>query len=523
MVAHVLRLRLALMFGALRGDRRRVSRTAIELIVLLVATAATVAAVLSLQTATSGTATTVIIVGGALFMLGFFLAPILAGTVDQLDPRRFAVFGLSLRGLPWVLALAALISMPTLALAAVIIAVGIVASAFGAPLVLAVLGGVLALITAVLAARIGMLLIALALPERRSRELTALFTLALVVVAVPVGVFVASMSWNGDVPPALETAASVLSYTPFGAAFALPFAAVAEEWDAVWVIGVIAVVTTGLLAALWGWLVRRALTTTGRRAASRERPGLGWFALLPSTPFGAIAARSLVYWLRDRRYLVNVAIVPIAGVLSAVPLLVAGVPLTYAAALPVAVMALFFGWLPHNDIAYDSTAFWTHVVSDVRGIADRLGRLVPIALISLPILAVAVPLTLAVIGRWSLLPVFIGLTMSLLLSGFGLSSIASVVAPYAVSRPGDSPFQQPQRATSRGAFGQAGALIGAVAVSAPTIWLAWLALSDPTASVQVPLWVGLGTGILVLAVGVLVGARFYERREERVMEFIETV
>ena len=126
------------------------------------------------------------------------------------------------------------------------------------------------------------LLIALALPERRSRELTALFTLALVVVAVPVGVFVASMSWNGDVPPALETAASVLSYTPFGAAFALPFAAVAEEWDAVWVIGVIAVVTAGLLAALWGWLVRRALTTTGRRAASRERPGLGWFALLPS-------------------------------------------------------------------------------------------------------------------------------------------------------------------------------------------------------------------------------------------------
>lgn len=523
MVEHVLRLRLALMLGALRGDRHRVTRTAIELVVLLVATAATVIAVLSLQNATAGSAATVIVVGGGLFTLGFFLAPILAGTVDQLDPRRFAVFGLSLRSLPWVLALAALVSVPTLALAAVIAAVAIVAIAFGAPILLTIFGGALALITAVLAARIGMLLTALLLPERRSRELTALFTLALIVVAVPVGVFIASMSWNGEVPPALQTAASVLGYTPLGAAFALPFAAATIGGGTVWLIALIAVTTTALLAALWAWLVRRALTTTGRRAAARERPGLGWFALLPSTPFGAIAARSLVYWLRDRRYLVNVAIVPIAGVLAALPLLVAGVPLVQAAALPVVVMALFFGWLAHNDVAYDSTAFWTHVVSDVRGIADRLGRLVPLVLISLPILAVAIALTLAVIGRWSLLPVFIGVTMSLLLSGFGLSSIASVVAPYAVSRPGDSPFQQPQRATSRGAFGQAGALIGAAVVSIPALWLGWLALTDPEASVQVPLWVGLGTGVLVLVVGVSIGARFYERRDQRIMEFIETV
>ena len=37
MVAHVLRLRLDLLIGALRGDRRRVTRHAIALVLLIVA------------------------------------------------------------------------------------------------------------------------------------------------------------------------------------------------------------------------------------------------------------------------------------------------------------------------------------------------------------------------------------------------------------------------------------------------------------------------------------------------------
>src|SRR5690606_38634530 len=110
--------------------------------------------------------------------------------------------------------------------------------------------------------------------------------------------------------------------------------------------GLVALATLALLVFGWVWLVQHQLTTTERPAAARERTGLGWFALLPATPFGAIAARSLVYWLRDRRYIVNVVVVPIAGVLTVFPLLIAGVPLEVAVLVPVPVMALFFGWLP---------------------------------------------------------------------------------------------------------------------------------------------------------------------------------
>lgn len=510
-----------LALGALRGDRSRVTRSAVALLLTAAATTACIIAIRSLSATSEAAAHTVIVLGSSAVLLGFFLAPILSGAVDQLDPRRFAVFGLDERRLPSVLALAAFVSVPSLALLLVQLAVVGVAISFGAPWALAALSGLFTLVTAVLAARAGMALSARLLPERRSRELTSLFVLAVIVVAVPVGVFIASRGWAGAVPPILHSVAAVLGMTPLGASAAFPFLAVAGQTGAAWTAAVAAAVTVAGVVAGWLALARRALTSRERPTAVRERPGLGWFAVLPSNAFGAVAARSLVYWLRDRRYLINVVIVPIAGVLTVVPLIVAGVPVTIAAALPVAVMALFFGWLPHNDVAYDSTAFWIHVASGVRGVPDRLGRLIPVLLIAVPTLAVAIPVTLAVIGRWSLLPVLIGVVVSLLLTGLGLSSVFSVVAPYAVSRPGDSPFQQPQRSRG-GALGQAGALIGTVVLSLPTLLLAWPPLADDAVSTAPALWTGLATGVLVLAAGIRTGAWVFDRRGAELMEFVET-
>lgn len=508
------------MLGAFRGERA--VRMAVGLLMLIVVTVAVCMAILSLADAPLPVARTVLLLGGAATFLGFLLGPVLTGTVDQLDPRRFGVFGVDTRQMPWILALASLISVPSLALLAVIICSAIVTINLGAPWPLVVLAALLRLLSAVLAARIGMALSALLLPERRSRELTSLFVLAVVVVAFPVAVFFASLEWQGQVPGPVAAVATIAGFTPFAAISAFPLALPAGDASALWISGIVAIATVAVLWFAWSWLVQRLLTTTERPTASRERAGLGWFALLPSNAFGAIAARSLVYWLRDRRYIVNIVIVPIAGVLTVFPLLVAGVPLYIAALVPVPLMALFFGWLPHNDVAYDSTALWTHVASGVRGLSDRAGRLIPIALVALPILAIAIPLTLAVIDSWYLLMPLIGLAASLFLSGLGLSSIASVVSPYAVSRPGDSPFQQPQRSASRGGFGPAVAFIGAIIVSAPTLWLFIMTIIEDGAYNPASFWVGVGTGLVVLAIGAVVGGRIFDRGGERLMEFVET-
>ncbi len=79
----------------------------------------------------------------------------------------------------------------------------------------------------------------------------------------------------------------------------------------------------------------------------------------------------------------------------------------------------------------------------------------PVLLIGIPILAVTLPLAVVAHGRWAIFPAMVGVCAALFLAGLGLSSISSVVAPYAVSRPGDSPFQQPQRTGSAASWPRA--------------------------------------------------------------------
>ncbi|MGO2748262.1 hypothetical protein [Microbacterium sp.] len=509
------------MLGALRGERA--VRTVVGLIVLIAATIAVCIALLSLADAPLPVARTVIVLGGAAALLGFLFGPIITGTTDQLDPRRFAVFGVDVRHMPWMLAIAALVSVPSFALIAVSACLAIVLIELGTPWPVSVLVCILGVLASVIAARIGMATSALLLPERRSRELTALFALVVVVVAFPVAIFFGSLEWDGQVPAVVAGMTSAIEFTPLGAIAGFGLTIADGDTSAATVTAIIGALTLIALCGWWTWLVRRLLTSTDRPVTSRERPGLGWFAVLPSNAFGAIAARSLVYWLRDRRYIVNFVIVPIAGILTVFPLLVAGVPLYVAALVPVPVMALFFGWLPHNDVAYDSTALWVHVASGVRGISDRFGRLVPISLVAIPVLAVAIPLTLALVESWYLLMPMIGLAACLFLSGLGFSSILSVTSPYGVSRPGDSPFQQPQRSASRGGYAPAITFIAAIAVSVPTIWLFIMTVITDDAYNPATFWVGIATGIVVLVVGVIIGGRVYDRGGERLMEFVETV
>ena len=284
----------------------------------------------------------------------------------------------------------------------------------------------------------------------------------------------------------------------------------------------VAAVTVAALWFAWRWTAGRLLSTTERPVSVRERAGLGWFSLTPGTPTGAIAARSLLYWSRDRRYLVNLVVVPIAAVVTVIPLLIAGVPFEIAVLVPVPFAALFLGWLPHNDLAYDSSAVWMHIAGGVHGVADRVGRLVPVLLLGVPLLAVAVPVAIALHGDWRLLPALAGVSVSLFLSALGLSSIASVVAPYAVSRPGESPFQQPQRTGSGGTIAQALVMIGAIAVTAPVLLWAWEALIDDPEGSATAMWGGIGIGLGVLVVGVAIGAFAFSRRAGRIMEFAES-
>lgn len=520
MVAYLLRLRLDLLVGSLRGRPRAIVRTALGGTVLVLATALACVAVLSLVETPERVSATVIVLAGSALTLGTALGPIVIGIDDPLDPRRMGVFGLSPRVLPGALALAGLISMPVFALVALVVCAATVWQTQGASLGVSVVGALLAVVTTSLFARVSLALASLVFQGRRTRELSGVLLVGLLVVIVPTAIFIGSLDWRGVIPPELDDAAGILALTPLGAAwaFAPGFAlGAASRWPVL----LVALATIGLLWWAWTVLAARAVAASERVVPVRERAGLGWFIVLPGTPTGAVAARSLVYWLRDGRYLVNVIVAPVAAVLAPIPLVVGGVPLEYVALLPVPVLALFLGWMPHNDVAYDSTAVWMHVAGGVAGVADRLGRLAPITLIGLPMMAVAIPVCLAIAGEWSMLPVLIGIAACLFLTGLGLSSISSALTPYAVTRPGDSPFQQPQRSGSFGMGGQALVLIGQLAISSPVFVWGWEAMQGETATEQA-LWGGLVIGGAVFVVGVALGALAFDRRGDRIMEFAET-
>jgi ABC-2 type transport system permease protein len=515
-VAHVLRLRLALLLGTLRDEPRRVTRAVAGLIVLAAAVAVGCWALLSLTEGPTATLAVVSVIGGAAVMLAFALGPVVAGGEDPLDARRFAVFGIAPGPLAAATAVAGFVSVPVAALVPLGVCLVVAWDAHGVPWPLGVVAVAAAVIACSLFARVAYGAIALVARGRRSWHPAGGIVVALLAAAVPVAVFVAAREGRA-VPAPLQDAANVLALTPLGAAWAI-LATDAGGRDALGP-ALIAAATVVVLAALWVLLVRRLLTTSPRPVTGRERAGLGWFRWTPGTAGGAVAARSLVYWLRDSRYLVNIVIVPIAAALTILPLAFVGVPAAIIALVPVPLMALFLGWLPHNDIAYDFTAVWMHIAAAVRGTADRIGRLAPILLLGVPLLAVAIPVAVWAHGSWDVLPAMIGVCASLFLSGLGLSSIASAAAPYAVSRPGDSPFQQPQR--TGGSAAQALVLLGAIVVSVPALWWGWLTLQDDTDNAWPALWSGLGTGVVVLALGVLLGGWIFSRGSSRLMEFAE--
>ncbi|MFT4210356.1 MAG: hypothetical protein QM626_00660 [Microbacterium sp.] len=519
MVAHVLRLRLALLVGAARPGARDRGRHVAGLVLVLVGVAVALTGLLALTHASPTAVSVVTVVGGSALTLGAVVAPSIMGDADQLDPRRFAPFGATARPLAGATLAASLLGVPMLAMLVTAAGVAVLWLRQGAG-VAAVVGPLLGLVTILLLARLAGTLSAWLLRERRSRELSGLFLLVVLVVVVPVGVFFASLDWGRSVPSALLVAVQVLSFTPLGAAWSLP--GYAQSGDPTgWVAFAVAVVGVAALTVAWYTLVARVLHAAGRPAAARPR-GMSWFAVMPSTPGGAIAARSLIYWTHDPRYRVNVAIVPVAGLAIVPPLLIAGVPGELVALAPLAVVALFFGWLPHNDLAYDSTALWLHIAAGVRGFSDRAGRLLPILLVGIPVLAVGVPLSVAISGRWAHAPALIGVCASLFLAGLGLSSIASAAAPYPVSRPGDSPFQQPVRTSGGGILSQTLVMLGALAASAPALWWGVLAVMVDPAYGMLALAAGLGAGLVVLGIGLAVGSAVFAHRGSALMEFAET-
>jgi ABC-2 type transport system permease protein len=240
----------------------------------------------------------------------------------------------------------------------------------------------------------------------------------------------------------LPDLAATLSWTPVGAAWSLGGDLATGQPGAAALKLLIAVATLAVLAWCWKVLLERALVTPPYAGSGSRKGGkLGLFGFLPATPAGAVTARALTYWLRDPRYSGSLVVVPLLPVLLVFQGSQSGDFGALAVAAPLA--AFLLAWSISADVSYDNTAFALHLATGVRGVDDRLGRALACLAFGLPVVLILAVGQHFFTGRWEMLPGQLGLSLGILLTGLGLSSVISARYTVAVPLPGDSPFKKP--------------------------------------------------------------------------------
>jgi ABC-2 type transport system permease protein len=513
MVAELLKLKLRLLGNTFIRSPRQNAAVIAVLVVCVALTAVAISALVALDPESAGEARTTVVLGGSLVVLAYLVLPLLTGATDALDPRRFALLGVPASSLAKGLALAAALSVPFL--------LTVIVAAFTIPVwsqtpgtaLLAVLAAVIGLASCLLAARITSLLAALGLATRRAKDTAALLTVLVLLLASPAIVLYVSAHGAKGLPQLGASAADTLSWTPLGAAWALPGdVATAEDGGTVVLKLLIALVFLAVLWVAWRALVGRVLVTTQREQHDRESANLGWFARTPSTRSGAVAARSLTYWARDSRY--PVPVIGVFGFLVVVfvAFVIAGIPLTYLVLITVPALCITLAFSVHNDVALDNTAVWLHVAASRVGLADRIGRSVPVLAMGIPLIAVGSVAAAYFVDDFDALPALLGVSTVLLLAGLGVGNALSAVFPYAAVRPGDGPFSQPQVGGGTGVVVQIAFVIITAALSAPSVLYAIAGLMGDSDAFWLSLWWGAGAGVVAFVAGTLVGGAVFDRR-----------
>jgi ABC-2 type transport system permease protein len=277
----------------------------------------------------------------------------------------------------------------------------------------------------------------------------------------------------------------------------------------------LSIAALGLLWHAYERQVARALTAPLRAVGDQRIRGRGLILRwAPLGVLGVIAARRLVMWRRDTR-LVTVAVQSIFLPL----ILVAQSLLTgeaWSARIALVALAVLSGLTLLNDLAYDGTSWTTHVIADVRGWQDRLGRVIGTALLYVPLLLIlyAVLAGLGLVDggvRWpALVVVALG-------SGLGTACLVGALMPGVAPKPGGNPFASTTGSGAQGLIGGLIAFVIPVLCLIPVAVASLLLPPGPVAGglllVVSLLWAG---GLL--AAGVVLGGRRLDARAPEMLE-----
>lgn len=533
MVAELLRLKLRLLLNALR-ERNSAAWTAIGLLLAGIGIAGLWAGSVVARSLDDVSRDRVVVIVGVMLSVGAFVLPLVVARAPSLDPRALTLFGMRTSGIAGAVLLTTLVGP---ALLFVPIAIAPLFLWTGTAAVTATLAIPLIVVEGVLAARLGVV-VGSALRHHPAasvlvRVVAALlllggFVLLIAQLAPVLASLLPGSWWQVSLAVVLALAplrdpriSATIESTPVGALWRAPMHQAQGQLTLAQQDFGVAVLAIAVLAIVWLATLAYALRPT--RRIPRERAALvpGWFRALPSTPVGAVAARSFTYWGRDPRYRVALTLLPVVPVVTLLAMYIGGIPWTVAVLVPLPLVVLLLTWATlHNDVAYDSTALWAQVAAQTRGTDDRIGRMLPVLAMAAPVVLVGTPLTAWAAGDGLLAPAIFGMSVAVLLGGIGVSSLVSARFPYPATRPGDDPFQQPQVPGASGGGVQLGSILLIVLVAVPSVAATALFIAGvPGPWNWVALVAGVGAGALVMAVGIRVGGATFDRRAPELLEF----
>ncbi|MDQ0735413.1 transporter [Arthrobacter agilis] len=509
MVADLLRLKLLLLRNSLRRSTAQLVGVilgglyGLGLLVLLII------GLVLLGSAEPELIRTILVIGGSATVLGWIVIPIAATGIDMtLDPARFVTFAIPMRQLLAGLVLGGIVGIPGVVTLIASLTQVFTWIRYPAAALTALVCGLVAVLLCVVASRLVTTAVSSMTGSRRFKDVNGIVAFIPLIFLGPIigGVTAGFQSSPGFA----RSLADVLAWTPLGALWAAPADVAAGNVGAALLKFLIGAATLALFLVLWSRSLTHALVTPPYNAVSKRAGGnLGWFGRFPATPAGAVAARALTYWLRDPRYSASLVMIPFLAVL----LYFSGGGSGTAFAFLGPLTAFLLAWSISADISYDNTAFSLHVSTGVSGRDDRLGRAGALLVFALPIALVFTVVPLLVTGRAEDLPVMLGLSLGLLLTGAGLSSIVSARYTYNVPLPGESAFKTPPGTNF---------LMFAVQILG---WLVLVLLALPEMILTIVYFVtgqalfgwltvvvGLVLGGVLLVVGIRTGGRWYDRR-----------
>jgi ABC-2 type transport system permease protein len=450
-VLDFVRLKLRLMRNGFRGQPWKVIAFVFSLLFGL-----PFAFIAGVGLAASGSASAeagyvVAVASGAAVVLAWTLVPLLFFGVDEtLDPARFALLPIPRRTLALGMVAATFIGVPAV-LTLVTTSGLIVAAAFrfrALETLAAAVGVVGGLTIGILASRAVTSAFAALLRSRRVRDLAAVLLALLATSIAPIQWAVIAAVERGTKDQAIR-AAEIISWTPFGAPYALPFDVAARNWALVGGRLAIMLATIVLLLAWWSRTLESAMLDTSSGGAVRRksrRSGGAVRTLLPVVarvgdrgPFAAILARETRFWWRDGRrraalvsILVASAVLPLALSLGAGSegINFSGGLSALAFTFAVTMAGTMGGMLLGNQFGYDGSAYAANLLSHVRGSTELRARAAAAALVALPAQIAVVVAVVVFSDRLPYLPAGLGILAASFGAALAAAALLSVLAAY---------------------------------------------------------------------------------------------